>query len=440
MTSRRGVEQPDGAARGARAGFPVDRARARFPSLSLSDGAHPRVYFDNPAGTQVPEQMLDRMSAYLLRSVGNGGGAFRTSVDTDALMAEAREGMAQFFNARSPREVVFGAAMTALTLHMTHALEALFAPGDEVIVTRMDHDGNVSPWRLLAQRRGLKLKWLDFDGGTYRYDLAGLDRLLTSRTRLVAVNHASNITGTINDVAAITRSAKAVGAMVYVDSVQFAPHGVIDVQALGCDFLVCSAYKFFGPHLGVLWGREELLERLSPPKVRAATDELPFRYELGTPPFELLAALLGTLEYYAWVGDITAGPRAAAAPLGERIGHGKRAMQEYEDALALRLIEGLQGMPGVRIHGITAAAEMRDRISTVSFSVEGVEPLLVARKLAQRGIYVWNGHNFAVDMIEKLGLNTSGGVVRVGPVHYNTVAEIDSFLEAMRGIVRRNLE
>jgi cysteine desulfurase family protein (TIGR01976 family) len=417
--------------------FPIDRIRAQFPSLSLTHGRRARIYFDNPAGTQVPKQMLRRMQDYLLNSVGNSGGAFTTSADTDSLMAETREGMARFFNARSPTEVVFGAAMTALTFDMTFALEPSFSPGDEIIVTRMDHDGNVSPWRLLAQRRGLTLKVLDFDAETYRFDLTELDRLLTKRTKLIAVNYTSNITGTTNDVGAVTRRAKEAGAMVYVDAVQFAPHGVIDVQAIGCDFLVCSAYKFFGPHLGILWGRQDLLERLAPLKVRAATDDLPFRYELGTPPFEQLAALLGTLEYYAWVGGITGKSSAAVATLGERIGMGKRAMQAYEESLSLRLIDGLRALSGIRIHGITSASEMHDRISTISFTRAGIAPLHIARELAKREIYVWNGHNFAIDMIEKLGLASTGGVVRAGPVHYNTIAEVDRFLNAMEDIVRK---
>lgn len=414
--------------------FPVSRIRSRFPSLALKHSGRQRVYFDNPAGTQIAKQALQRMNGYLLHSVANSGASFRTSLATDAMVAETRSAMAQFFNARSPREIAFGASMTALTMHLTRALEQLFSPGDEIIVTRMDHDGNVSPWRLMAQRCGLTLKQLDFSSDTFRYDLAELDRLLTSRTRLIAVNHASNLTGTVSDVAAIARKAKAVGARTYVDAVQSAPHCPIDVQALGCDFLACSAYKFFGPHLGILWGREDLLESLAPPKLRAATDDLPNRYELGTLPFELIAGLLGAIEYYAWVGDATAGTRGAR--LGARINRGKRAMQQHEQLLCRELIRGIRELPGARIYGITQESQLRDRVSTVSFTLKGMRPQQIESELAKREIYVWAGGFYAIDMIDKFGLADSGGVVRVGPVHYNTVAEIRRFCGAMHEIIQ----
>jgi cysteine desulfurase family protein (TIGR01976 family) len=429
--------------------LPIDRIRARFPSLSLRNGGRQRIYFDNPAGTQIARQTLERMNDYMLHCVGNSGGAFRTAVATDAMVDATRAAMAQFLNARSPREVVFGGSMTTLTLHMTRALEKLFAPGDEIIVTRMDHDGNVSPWRLMAERCGLTLKTLDFDGESFRYDLAELDRLLSRRTKLIAVNHASNLIGTISDVGAIARRAQAVGALSYVDAVQSAPHCPIDVQALGCDFLVCSAYKFFGPHLGILWGREELLESLMPPKLRAATDVVPNRYETGTLPFELIAGVLGALEYYAWVGDSVA-PRGKAKPkttaktratgkpsnLGARIRRGKLAMQAHEKTLSRELIRGLRALPGARIYGITAESELDERVSTVSFTLAKRVPRQIATELAKREIYVWSGGNYAVDMLDKFGLTGSGGMIRVGPVHYNTVAEVERFLAAMRAIVR----
>ena len=414
--------------------FPISRVRARFPSLNLSHAGRQRVYFDNPAGTQIAKQSLRRMNDYLLHSVANSGATFRTSGDTEAMVAETRAAMAQFFNARSPREVVFGSSMTAITLHMTRALERLFSPGDEIIVTRMDHDANVSPWRLMAERCGLTLKYLGFDAESFRYNLMELDRLLTRRTKLVAVNHASNLTGTINDVGAIARRAKAAGAMTYVDAVQSAAHCVLDAQALDCDFLVCSAYKFFGPHLGILWGREDLLESLMPPKLRAATDALPGRYEMGTLPFELLAGLLGALEYYAWVGDAVA--TKGRSRFGARINRGKRAMQEYEQILALELIRGLQEIPGARIYGIAADSQMHHRVSTVSFTLRQKAPRQIAAELAKREIYVWSGDCYALDTVQKFGLADSGGVVRVGPVHYNTVKEVRRFLSAMREIAR----
>ncbi len=417
--------------------FPVARARSRFPSLAVKSGRQARIYFDNPGGTQVPKDVTARMMRYLTRSVANVGAAFRTSVETGALEAEARAAMAQFFNARSPSEVIFGASMTTLTLHVTHALERLVSPGDEIIVTKMDHDGNITPWLLMAQRCGLTLKWLDFSTETYRYDLADLERLLTPRTRIIAVNHASNLLGTINDIAGLSKRAKTVGALVYVDSVQYAPHGVVDVQKLGCDFLICSAYKFFGPHLGILWGREELLQSLSPLKLRASTNEVPNRYETGTLPFEQLAALLGALEYYAWVGDLVSpSGKTKSRSLRTRINRGKLAMQRHEEALSLQLVTGLKELPGARVRGITGKSEMHDRVSTVAFTLEGIPSARIAQALAKREIFVWSGSNYAIDLVERLGLTKSGGVVRVGAVHYNTAAEVRRFLDAMREIAR----
>jgi cysteine desulfurase family protein (TIGR01976 family) len=421
--------------------FPIDAVRRCFPSLAVRSGRSRRVYFDNPAGTQVARQAMDRMRHYLTRSVANVGGEFRTSVETDRLVVEAREACAQFVNARSPEEIVFGANMTTLTFHMTHALAPLVGVGDEIVVTRMDHDANVSPWRLLARRCGATLKFLDFNRETYRYELEELDRLLTPRTRIVAVNHASNITGTINDVEGISRRAKAAGALVYVDSVQYAPHGVVDVQRIGCDFLVCSAYKFFGPHLGVLWGRRDLLESLVPLKLRPSPNEVPGRFETGTLPFEQLASLLGTFEYYAWLGDEVA-PRKAGAgarraeSLGARINRGKVAMQRHEEALSLELIAGLSEHREIRIHGITAPSEVSSRVSTISFTHARHAPADLARRLAERDIFVWSGDNYAIELVEYLGLQDSGGVLRVGPVHYNTAGEVRRFLEALAEITR----
>jgi cysteine desulfurase family protein (TIGR01976 family) len=420
--------------------FPIDAVRRCFPSLAVRSGRSRRVYFDNPAGTQVARQAMERMRHYLTRSVANVGGEFRTSVETGRLVEEAREACAQFVNARSPEEIVFGANMTTLTFHMIHALAPLVGVGDEIVVTRMDHDANVSPWRLLARRCGATLKFLDFNRETYRYELAELDSLLTRRTKIVAVNHASNITGTINDVEGVSRRAKAAGALVYVDSVQYAPHGVVDVQQIGCDFLVCSAYKFFGPHLGVLWGRRELLESLVPLKLRPSPNEVPFRFETGTLPFEQLAALLGTLEYYAWLGDQVAPPAGQSrgkrsASLGERINRGKVAMQRHEESLALELIAGLSEHRELRIHGITAPSEVSSRVSTVSFTHARHAPADLARRLAERDIFVWSGDNYAIELIEHLGLQDSGGVLRVGPVHYNTVGEVRRFLAALEDIV-----
>ena len=412
----------------------IDAVRAVFPSLAITDGGRPRVYFDNPAGTQVPQQVIDRYTSYFTHSNANSGGAFVTSRETVEIAKTARTKLAAFFNASDPDEVVIAQSMTALTFHMTRALEKHFRPGDELIVTRMDHDGNVTPWLKLAERLNLEIRWLPFDPATSRYDLTALDRLVTPRTKLAAVNYASNITGTINDVGAICRRVKAVGGLTYIDAVQYAPHGVIDVQALDCDFLVCSAYKFYGPHVGILWGRRELLERFTPPKLRVSPETLPSRYMLGTAPYEAIAGTLGALEYYEWLGETIATPDQRAAATNT-MNAGKLWMQAQEEALAKRLIDGLMKLKGVKIHGLTGASEMAERVSTVSLTIEGHDPEALATALAARNIFAWSGNNYALDLIGWLGLAERGGVLRLGPVHYNTSAEVDATVAALAEII-----
>jgi cysteine desulfurase family protein (TIGR01976 family) len=409
--------------------FDTGAVRSQFPSLSECDDGKPRIYLDNPAGTQVPRQVVDRMTEYFLRSNSNSGGTFATARISDEIIEAARRGMADFVNAVSPDEIVFGPNMTSLTFQMTRALAPLINPGDEILVTRMDHDANVTPWRLLAERTGAQIKWLDFSRDTFRYELEDLDRLLSPRTRLAAVNYASNVTGTINDVAEIARRVRAAGGLTYVDAVQFAPHGVIDVQALGCDFLVCSAYKFYGPHAGILWGRRDLLESLKPEKLDASSDELPSRYEIGTQSHEAIAGILGALEYYAWLGADAGGSFRA------RINAGKAAMQRHEQDLTSRLTAGLSALRGVRIHGLTGANEMVDRVSTISLSVEGHSPDALAAALGDQNIFVWGGHNYALEVIDRLGISREEGVLRIGPVHYNTFEEIDIVVSALDRII-----
>jgi cysteine desulfurase family protein (TIGR01976 family) len=417
----------------------IGDVRAQFPSLSVTDDGQPRVYFDNPAGTQVPRHVIDRIASYLATSSANYGGHFRTSRATVDLIATTRTKLAAFCNAGSSDEIVIGPNMTSLTFAMSRHLEPLFRQGDEILLTRMDHDGNVSPWMLLARRLGLEIRWLEFDTRSYRYSMHQLDDLITERTRLAAINYASNITGTINDVAAIAARVKAAGGMTYVDAVQFAPHGDIDVGTLGCDFLVCSAYKFYGPHVGVLWGRSDLLDTLSPAKLRAAPDRAPERFETGCANFESIAGVLGALEYYEWLGRAHGAKETRSVDLTARdaISAGKAWMRTQEDALAARLIEGLAALPGVTIHGLTAAADLSNRVSTVSVTVRGHKPDDLARALADHNVFVWSGHNYALEVIDHLGLADRGGVLRFGPVHYNTLAEVDRVIAIMGGLLSR---
>ena len=408
--------------------------RSHFPALrQTGEHGHPYVYLDAPGGTQVPRAVIIAMEEYLVCANANTHGAFLTSCRTDETIAQARQAVADLINAPSPQEIVFGPNMTTLTFHLSRALARELNPGDEVIVTRLDHDANIAPW-LGLQEQGILVRWADFDPQTCTLDLEGLQGLLTDRTRLVAVGYASNAVGTINDVARIASWAREVGAWTWVDAVHYAPHGPIDVQSLGCDFLVCSGYKFFGPHVGALWGREELLERLRPDKVRPAPDDLPDRLETGTLNHEGLAGLAAAVDYLVQVGERFGAPFADRFPTlaGRRLQlkTALAAIQKYERGLGWQLIHGLQDVPGLRIWGITDPSQAAWRVPTVSFTIEGMEPLEIARRLAEQGIFVWDGNFYALAVTERLGLEKSGGLVRAGLVHYNSAAEVERFLEA----------
>lgn len=416
--------------------------RSRFPALSIRDEDAPRIYLDNPGGTQVPGSVVERMAEYLTESNANLGGAFRTSQASDAVVAEAREAMADFLNAPSPAEIVFGQNMTSLTLHLSRSIGRHFGPGGEVILSRMDHDANVYPWLAMARDFGWEVGWLPFDTETFEFDLGELEKRLTRRTRLVCLGAASNLLGTINDVKRAARMAHEAGAWLYVDAVQAAPHCILDVQDLGCDFLVCSAYKFFGPHQGILWGRREVLERLEPYRVRPAPSELPDAFESGTQSHEGMAGTEAAVDYFAWIGETMAGePHAVHRAFEGRRRHVRAALDlifASEQALCRHLIGGLQGIPGLRVLGITADEGMHRRVPTVSFTVAGVSPAFLEASLARRNIFVWSGYYYALEPALALGIADTGGALRVGPVHYNTEAEIDEFLSALDAAVRRS--
>jgi cysteine desulfurase family protein (TIGR01976 family) len=412
--------------------YDLDVIRAEFPALAIEDDGRRRIYLDNPAGTQVPARVVDAMAHCLLATNANGGGYFRTSQLADDVVTSARLAMADFLNAASPDEIVFGQNMTAITFHISRSIGRLLEPGDEIVVTRMDHDANVWPWVMLAQDFDLEIKWLPFDTETFEFDLDVLDGLLSDRTRLVCVGAASNLLGTINDVAAICAKARNAGAMTYIDAVQSAPHIGTDVQAIGCDFLVCSPYKFFGPHQGVLYGREEALARLEPYRVRPAPSTYPGSFEPGTQSHEGCAGITAAVDYFAWIGTTMAD--AEDRPSALRI-----AMQllfDYEMTLGTRLIEGLSSIEGVTVLGITARDALCRRVPTVSFTHDRVSSSAIAEALAAQNIFVWSGHNYAVEVARALGIYESGGAVRIGPVHYNSLEEIDETLDVLQKIVR----
>ncbi|MBN9234395.1 MULTISPECIES: cysteine desulfurase-like protein [Phyllobacteriaceae] len=411
--------------------FPIEAVRDAFPALSLTDKGRRRIYLDNPAGTQVPKSVADAVSRCLVETNANLGGFFETTLAAQKVVDDAHAAMADFVGAASPEEIIIGANMTTLTYHMSRTLGRDFKPGDEIILTRMDHEGNVSPWLQLAEDRGLVVRWLPFDQQSWQVEGAALAALLNDRTRLVALNYASNLTGSINRVKELTRIAKQAGALVYVDAVQFAPHGLVDVAEIGCDFLACSAYKFFGPHMGILWGKRSVIDALQPYKCRCSSNGLPERFELGTPQIELMAGLTAAVGYFEKLGEATGehGTRR------QKIAAAFKAAIAYENVLAPRLIDGLSAIKGLTIHGITEPARVNERVPTVSFTVEGIAPESIARQMNAEGIFLWSGHNYAWEIVHQLGIPAEEGVVRIGIAHYNTAAEIDETLESAARII-----
>ena len=404
-------------------GFAAAAARHQFPALSVTDGGMARVYFDNPAGTQVPQQVIDRTVDCLTSRNANLGGYFSTTVAAGELVDAAHQACADFYNARSASEIVFGQNMTTLTLHMSRCLGRRFRRGDEIVLSRMDHDANVAPWLLLAEDIGLVVRWIDFDPETFEFAEDALTKVLSDKTKLLAMGMASNCTGTVNDVKHFSAQAKAAGALVYLDAVQYAPHYSIDVQDIGADIVVSSAYKWFGPHQGVLWGREDLLKETFGYKVRPAGDDLPHKFETGTLSHEGMAGTLGAVDYLEQFG--TGATRAV------RIASAWKTIAAYETAITLQLIDGLRGIKGLTIRGVTSANAMHRRVPTVSFTLDGHHPENLAKGFAKDNIFVWSGHNYAIEPVNRMGLMDQGGVLRAGLAHYNTAGEVDALLDSL---------
>lgn len=413
--------------------FDVEALRGEFPALRRPgpDG-RPAVFLDGPGGTQVPQRVIDAVSQYYANSNANAGGAFATSAASDAIVEEAHAAVADFLGAASPEEIKFGYNMTTLTLHIGRSIGATLRPGDEVVVTTLDHEANVSTWEAMAADRGVTVRKVDIRPDDVTLDLEDLESKLNANTKLVAIGYASNAVGTINPVAEIVARAHEVGALTYVDAVAYAPHGPIDVRALDTDFLVCSMYKWFGPHLGALYGKAEAFDRLPAFKVRPAHD----RFETGTASFESIAGTLASTDYLRDIGrsygDVAGAPGAADASERRReLVAAMVAIIDYERDLVGRLITGLQAIRGVTIHGIADPERGRERVPTVSISIEGVMPRAAAVALGDAGIYVWDGDFYATGLIERLGKAKTGGVLRLGLVHYNTAIEVDRTLEAL---------
>jgi cysteine desulfurase family protein (TIGR01976 family) len=407
----------------------VREIREQFPALGRTVGGRPAAYFDAPAGSQVPRAVIDAMADYLAYHNANTHGAFATSRETDEIIERARERVGAFLGAGWASEVVFGANMTTLAFALSRALRQSWSSGDEVIVTELDHQANVAPWRRAAEEAGATVRVVRFDPERCTLDMRQLEDYLGPRTRLVAVGYSSNALGTVNDVRRVARLAREAGALSFVDAVHYAPHGVIDVEEIGCDFLACSAYKFFGPHLGVLWGRKDLLQEGRPFKVGPAPDRAPERWETGTLSHEAIA---GTAAAVEWIAGLAPGADTGGVWRERMIG-GMRRIEEIEAPLLERLREGLSAIPGVGLYGPPADVP---RAPTIAFTVAGHTPREVAERLAGEGIFVWDGDFYASTVIDRLGLRERGGVVRVGLAPYNTAEEADRLLDAVERLAR----
>jgi cysteine desulfurase family protein (TIGR01976 family) len=408
-----------------------DWVRAQFPSLSQTVHGQPAVFLDGPGGTQVPQSVIDAISDYLRSSNANTDGFFATSQRTDAMLARARSAMADFL-ACDPEEVVFGANMTSLTFAISRSIGRELNPGDEVVVTRLDHGANFSPWVALEER-GITVRIAEIRDEDCTLDMEDLARKITSRTKLVAVGYASNAVGTINNVREVVRMAHRVGAMAYIDAVHYAPHGPIDVRALDCDFLVCSSYKFFGPHMGIMYGKRQHLTRLQPYKVAANTHAVPLNWEWGTLNHECIAGVTACVDYLADLGrrvDPSASARRTALLTAWE------AIQKYERILVENLISGLLKIPGLKFYGITDPARSAERCPTVAVRIAGHTPLQLATELGRRGFFTWDGNYYALNLTEHLDVEKDGGFLRIGLAHYNTAGEVDRFLAALREIAQ----
>jgi cysteine desulfurase family protein (TIGR01976 family) len=402
--------------------------RSQFPSLAQTVNGHPAAFLDGPGGTQVPQRVIDAMTNYLRHDNANTGGAYATSRRTDAMIAEARAAMADFLHCDAD-EVAFGPNMTTLTFAVSRALGRDLKPGDEIVLTRLDHDANFSPWYQMAEDRGVTVRVAEINDNDCSLDLDDLASRINGKTKLVAVGYASNAVGTINPVKNIVQFAHQVGALAYIDAVHYGPHGLIDVAALDCDFLACSTYKFFGPHMGVLYGKREHLQRLRPYKVRPLTENIPYRWEWGTLNHENIAGITACAEYFADLGRHIH-PELANRRAAIEAAHA--AIHEHERGLTERMMSGLARIPGLKVYGITDPDRFDHRCATFAVRHSDYTPLDLATKLGERGFFTWDGNYYALNLSEHLDVEKSGGFLRIGLVHYNTMEEVDRFLVALR--------
>ena len=426
--------------------------RSQFPALAQTINKHPAVFLDGPGGTQVPQRVIDAIADYLSCNNANTGGAYHTSRNTDRMIAEARSAMGDFLNCDAD-EIVFGANMTTLTFAMSRAIGRDLEPGDEIVLTLLDHDANFSPWKALEEK-GVVIRTVKFNEEDCTLDMRDLAAKIGARTRLVAVGYASNAVGTINNVAEAVRLARQAGALSYIDAVHYAPHGPIDVRALDCDFLVCSTYKFFGPHMGVLYGKREHLKTLHPYRVRPNTDNIPNCWEWGTLNHECIAGIRACVDYWEELGRrVETGlalseTRQAASLLEGRakpaltarraaILAAHEAIHQHERAMMERMIAGLLAIARLKLYGISDPQRFENRCATIVVRIEGHTPIELATKLGERGFFTWDGNYYALNLTEQLDVERLGGFLRIGLVHYNTMEEVERLLAALREIVGR---
>jgi cysteine desulfurase family protein (TIGR01976 family) len=406
----------------------LSHVRSWFPSLARIHDGRPVVFVDAPGGSQVPEPVVEAMATYLRRSNANAHGAFPTSQETDVVVDEAHRAAADLLNA-DPDEVVFGPNATTLLFAISRSVARTLRTGDEVVVTRLDHDANVRPWILAAEEAGATVRWVDIRENDVTLDVASFESALSERTKVVAFTLASNAVGTVTPAAELARLVhERTGAVVVCDGVHLAQHRRIDVRAVGADVVVCSPYKVFGPHLGILYGRRDLLSSLRPYKVRPASDALPYAFETGTQNHEGYAGWIAAVDYLAGLGGTSRDRRVALARSFAD------AIEPWEAELSRRFLAGIRSIPDVRLFGIDDAGRVAERTPTFAVRVGERHPAETAKALAERGVFVWDGHYYALELMERLGLEETGGAVRVGFCHYNTPAEVDRVLEEIAAL------
>ena len=411
--------------------YPIEQIRSRFPGLNRQINGQQAIFFDGPGGSQSPESVGDAVKHYLLHQNANVGMSFATSKETDELIEETMRACADLIGCDDHREIVFGQNMTSLTIQLASALSRTWGPNDEVVVTRSDHDANVRPWVLAAQWSGATVRWIDIDPADCTLRVETIEESINENTVMVAIGAASNFSGTINDVKGICSKAHSIDAEVFVDAVHYAPHGLIDVGAMGCDYLACSSYKFFGTHQGILWGRFDRLGELPVAKLRVSSEEVPFRWMTGTQGHESMAGTLAAIEHLAWLGRMLSGEGMSRR---EALSVAFSAIEEYERELCWKMIEGLQTIDGLKIWGITDPSMKQHRAPTVSFTHPSMTAEKIGAALAEQGIFAWAGNFYALELSEALGLEPEGAL-RVGILHYNTTEEIDRFVDELSGIL-----